>query len=1576
MPEEPSRASPDRPRKRRRRLGRRLVLVALLLALVAGGTLVTSGWPLHPLLPLANRTLGDTGPRLTGASLWLRVTFEGELRLEGARLLAEDPLHPGAVELSGLHAVWPLGRLLRGDPASARIEVERLVLRPRCSPEGLWSILEIAAPAPPSEPANAAPTETPTLAWERLCADPAHPLRLVCRELRVEFPETRPFAAAVLRLSPRFELRAAGEGWLDLAADLGPVRLDGTELVVAESRGHLHPRRAEIEWNASLRLPDTAPLAAFLPPESPPLPGFDLTGELVLRAGWAPLALPEFSLRLASRGGSLALDGRSRPLPRWVIEGKAEARDFEPLPTATLRIESTLWAEGDEAPPVESRLEVSLEAATGLARLQARTHGWTLIPLRDWVEGLATLEADARFGGEFEATVDLGSRRLRGATATLVLDQGSLSMPEWLRQPVAIAPTRCALRLEADLAAGNVEAFTLRAGPIVLESPGFNWTTGATGLGGNGRLTLRLPPGGALADWLQPEAMARLPLSPEELAELSLGPVRISLTADGQSPRDATLALRAEGEILLNETALPWTAGASLASASGAWRGHLDLPAFQPSQWRLRLFARWPLPDLELPMSLHLEGAGTLASGFEDAGWEFRAGPGTIGPQGALAEWLEGALPVESFVLGGRLREGGRKALLDRCELHSGRARMRFDRFEVALPASVLEAAPAAARLELGLLLEHWFPEDFLPLFTPRWRASVPLSAEELANCGLERLELRAAAELALDPDGTWSPRTLSAHVATRLRGDTATVPISTDLGYDPATRVFTAKATSSAIESEIWQLKAFSRLPLPLDGIAVPLRFTVELSAGLPGATPAPAPPPRLGLSLFAGPGTVALPGLLRAPLDLRALECALRLRLDTLELEEASARLDLGGLGAVVEEARAIPEAEGAAWRSQVALRLDHLDLGWLFNHLEPALWEAHLPPALAPAAFSGGVSARLRLETRLDPGVAALPAFDALDYGLRIADLRIAWKDRPPVELALLEIAGDADRATLDLTRLHTRGWALPSLAAIVNGPLGPRPALELDLRLLGELDTLRDLYAPWAAPLALPENPFPAALSGSLEAHLRASAPIHPLPAPSEVAAELTLDLRALPLAALPVEPVFAGEADLRARLALVHATAEGEGVLALRSLAWEPIVAGDTAFTWQLATVGPRLEARVRGDLRDLALSDPAGRWSKPPGTPAAVALSAGLPTGWPAQGPRTVEWGFDAEGCLFEHFAAEGSAVLDPGPDAPWGGLQNATLDHLRFDAGELAGALTLGADGLSLEAEIRRFDVPVLLRRLAGILGAASPEGAPEAPPADVVASAEASPAPTLPPVRLSLRGGGIHLGEGRFVEDLAFSASLDLPRPPSARLSFRVGGSPSELVLAPAQGAAPQDWHLVLGDLGALFDGFTAPVRAAPAAFPPDSPLPPLAARIGMLAGGHLRLGGTVRLDPADPVLDASLELTGLVFQQDVPLLRRLAALAKRDFVLRVPCHRFTFANLHYEADHFTAREGFIDGPIDLGIEAVTLDFADGLANAKGKVFGLCFEVDGPLADPSLYLCEENRVIRALTQEDEFVW
>lgn len=1574
----PPQKKPSQPSKWR--FIRRLLSLGVLLGVVAVGLLFVPGWPLAPLAPVANHFLQSNGLQIELHDLWLQAHTTGHLTLKGKRLAADDSSEAEAIVVENLSLTWPFDRLLHGDPLSLVMEIDRIQVAPRLGPEGQWIVIQpTASEEDAEEPEETAGPVTPPI-LHRFWTDPANPLRIKCKELQVVFPEDSPFAARQLTMAPTLTLQGSAGGPLTLSGDLGPVLLDRALLASGSLEGTIDLGTASAQLECLGRLENSGLLRAFLPADQPMPAAIDVETKLKLELGWDPLKVDRCEFVVLSHGGDLQIDERSLPFPAWEFRGTVEAHDFAPLPDATVHLEADLWYDGRENDPTRSQLDLTYAGATSLVSVEATTSGWTLGMMRHWVKGLEDLQASGRFGATGSGVYDLSAGTVQKAQVALTIEQGQAELPEVLLQPAAIAPTRISVVIGKHIETGQVEPFTLKAGPVELICKGLQWSLAESSVGGEGSFTVVLPTGAVIPEWIRPEALAHAPISMDELAEIALSPVHLEMKVTGSDPTQASIDLSATTRVVLNDGHLDLSAQTTVNTSEGNWEVTLDLPTFDPGTWNIALFERLPVPQLDLPMSLHLTGNGTLDGQLVAATWEYRAGPGVIHPNGPLAQWLQAAVPVDEFLLGGRLRENAHIAELDTCEFRSGRARMHFTRMQLDMPQSVLTGTPTSAHLQLGLLFENWHPADFMPLLVESLRDQVPLSAEEIAELGLARLELKAETDFALDENQRWVPRSLKASVDTDFVGGRADIPITTQIDFDPTTGVITATATSASISPEIWQLKPLAELPIDLCGIAVPIQFEVRLSTGFPGTTD--IVPPKIGFTLSAGPGSISLPAYLQRSVELEKLNLDLQIRLDTLALDEASMRIDLDGPTITIGSFQAMPNDSLSTWQTRAELVVEQLTLEWFQERVAPEQWKPLLPPAFLPSKLAGEVTIRASVATLIDPSAAELPAFDQLAYALQIDRLEIDWENRPPLGIAQLKIDGGADQSTVDIRDLSVGGWDSAAIHAQVQNPLAKIPEVQIELDFAGNLQDLAKLYDAWAGPLELGENPLPTELTGRVGLNLSAKTTLTSEVDLNAIAATMQVKIEGVALPPLLPGPTK-GEGALSASISLASGAGRITGQTRFHGLEWMPFLSGDAVVDFQAEGALDQSTAKggFEANLRNLRLSAPDGLWDKPRGAAAKLAGNGYLPGGWPSEGPRTANWDFSAEGFVFNQMNGRGSVTLNPVEGAAFGGLQNATLTDFQFDAGRLNAAITATRDRIDLNVALQTFDIPLLMQRTAAIFRAMQP--APEAAAAETASTEPASlasPPPVLsdplPPVFITLSGPNLHLGEGRSLNALKLEAQLLNQLPRSASLRFEIAGEPTSFTLGLPNADHQQTWEFEVANVGKLFDHLTAPSREAPAFFSPDSALLGLNEYVDTILGGHLQSSGWVNLKATEPIADGTLKLEGIAFLQEVPLLSKLAALAKKKLVMRVPCHVFEWKRFHFENQLLTARDGFIDGPINLSFENVLADLKNETVNAKGKVFGLCFELDGPLASPKPYLCEDGKVIQALTTEDEFVW
>ncbi len=141
-------------------------------------------------------------------------------------------------------------------------------------------------------------------------------------------------------------------------------------------------------------------------------------------------------------------------------------------------------------------------------------------------------------------------------------------------------------------------------------------------------------------------------------------------------------------------------------------------------------------------------------------------------------------------------------------------------------------------------------------------------------------------------------------------------------------------------------------------------------------------------------------------------------------------------------------------------------------------------------------------------------------------------------------------------------------------------------------------------------------------------------------------------------------------------------------------------------------------------------------------------------------------------------------------------------------------------------------------------------------------------------------------------------------------------------------------------------------------------------------ILDRGHLRFGGEFTLHPNLLASFSSVSLGEVVLQTEIAFLNRIAALADRKVTLLIPFKEFRIAAIDLDEHEVTAKDIFMEGPINLALQTAGYAFETGNLHILGRVFGVPFEVVGVPPDLQFFLQERSPVIRALTVEDDFEW
>jgi hypothetical protein len=298
--------------------------------------------------------------------------------------------------------------------------------------------------------------------------------------------------------------------------------------------------------------------------------------------------------------------------------------------------------------------------------------------------------------------------------------------------------------------------------------------------------------------------------------------------------------------------------------------------------------------------------------------------------------------------------------------------------------------------------------------------------------------------------------------------------------------------------------------------------------------------------------------------------------------------------------------------------------------------------------------------------------------------------------------------------------------------------------------------------------------------------------------------------------------------------------------------------------------------------------------------------------------------------------------------------------------AGGVPMDLVVGIETLDLAAWLREFE-PLVARINAEL----SEPAVPVPGRGSAGGTASGAPAPWgLPDLRVALESGWVDLGGGHALARVQATFAS-------------TGGWPERLaVAAQVDGVEPSlSWDsrdnalaVHLPDLGKLLAAAAAPLDGlAPATVPQGSAFALLRELPVTVRGGDLGLRGRWRPREAEGRLEGSSEVRGLRLERDVETLNRIAGLVKRRVVLYVPFERLAAGSFRVGSSGVVARDIVLQGPVDIALESAEYRSSDTLVQARGKVFGVCFEIHGPAAGPRFYLCDDSTVVRILTEEEE---
>lgn len=1291
------------------------------------------------------------------------------------------------------------------------------------------------------------------------------------------------------------------------------------------------------------------------------------------------LTLEKLAVRAVGEPGFVDLQGEHVALPPWIVELTGDAV-LDGAPGGRLDLEASVAP--DEGLPVHARLGVQLDPATGNASVQtgADLH---LGPLAALMKGLPVelLEGDLCF--EAEATANIEAARLDGATARVRSGGIEVFSSAFLAKPLVVKSFEIVASVGEQAAAGHVEPFAFALGPLQVKCPGLQWKTDAGAISGGGGVEVEPLELADLLALLPPALTKDLPFPQAQMAELGVRRARVDVNITGSDPAKPAIDVDASSVFRLNEGELAVQATARADMATQSWSTTVTVPDFVQAQWRLGLFDTLQLPALDAPVRARFAAEGSMDGQLDRATWDVSAGPGHVVPVGLLAPWLAKPLPVDVFAMGGRIEAGGRRLALDRFEVASGRGSVKFSRVDVQSPEPLPALGPGETVAALSFTMEDWYLGDFLPLLTPEAAAMLPLPRADLDTLGLESFTVEAEVALAAGEGGAPVLRRASAANQAVFRAGGARIPMDVQLGAEPDGSAVFATATLHQFRPDTVQLSLLGGLPVQPSVLQFPVEVEIKAGAGLAGTQLTPG---RLSVGVRAGPGRVAPNAFLAQAVPLKSFDLQLGARLDTLSLESLTMALDLDGPRVCIDDVRVQPVVSGQPIRGEMHLRAEAFDFAWMKSLVVGELVPEAQRALFAQAQVGGRLDHfDLRAGFAVNPEAPGPDALQSLGVDMLVEGITLALPDMPPAHVARVALGADLDLLWVTVDDAGLIGAGAEQLRVEVTQPLGAAPVASLNLRTRADLAALQGLVEQWTT---RPEALDPAlleGLAGDARFMLQAAVPVSD-PRPETVTAKAQTRLTGLQVPTAYKEMVPGG-IGFEFDVAVDNVVARFDGRADLSQVRQAELFAGPVAITFNGEGGMETARGTVSIDLSGAGIHLPSNLWNKEPGRRAGIGLDLKAGGYGQPDGPIDAHLNWALDGLFYAKQEGGLDIVAQPTEGAEFGGLRNVALRH-RFGRSDFGLAADMAPGRVSVTARSDVIDVPELVQLLEPFLhqlsvalaeAAAAGETPAEPPAAPIAGPVPAAPAAPLPDIDLALDIGRIQMGFVEQFENLSLRARVIKGVPHSADFSVGMEGPAIRASLLPGAFGV-SGWSLEVEDTSALVARTLAPLSVIPETDrPPGSIFATALSMYDLPKGGHIQAAGTIDL-PKARNLSADLRITNLAIRKEIPFLNRIAALVDRRMLVELPFDRFELSGIQLmtgdSLERATIAGGYLDGPINLEITTLDANLLDNTLLFQGKVWGICFEVAGPLDGPSFYLCDKMPGVDMITEEDEFEW
>ncbi len=1181
---------------------------------------------------------------------------------------------------------------------------------------------------------------------------------------------------------------------------------------------------------------------------------------------------------------------------------------------------------------------------------------------------------DGRFDAELEAHGDPLNLHLDRLAAKLSTGGLTITSP-LLTQPLVIPGTQLELQTEDNGSRGKVAPFTTRAGPLVLSSGGIRWDTEGSTISGGGELRLEALPLLNLLTWLPSDMRSQLPFSNEEAAEISLNSSTLGLQITGDRNEGLPkIKFTASSGVTLNQAPVEILAEGDLHVSTRRVEVKITLPDFIQARWQLALLRRFPIPDLEAPLRAEFKLSGNWPDTLDEARWSIVAGEGYVVPKGTTLRWLAKPFPITSFSMTGNLRDGQKKLSIEQLDFVSGRAHFALERTELN-SNQALTGPAGATNARFTLKLDHWYAADFLPLLGAELKNIVEPVAEDLAQIGIEQLETAAELGFANQPWVDPSISTLTGTQSAVVRVGAELIPAEAVWKFDPATRRIGASFQLKNLRPDRLALASLKNSPIPPAALDLMFAVNVEVSANA-YAQSLDLMELKAVLNIIADNGTIKANPLLATDLPVTKLEMSASAQILPLRLEGLRVFADFDGPNLLIDDAR-MEFSETGTSAMHIALR--RLPLDWARARV-PTDW---IPEELRDARVSGILS-QLDLRAGFQTEAANKPAMlpTNLTLSADLENIEVVLPDCPKVTVPKLNLTGDLDLLTVMIDRATTDGIELTAFKATVGTPLAADHLATAAGTVQADLARLPALLATAGKWVTVPPELDLTGLDGNATVEFTASAPLDPekLSTDLRARANVTVGQLVMPPALLP-DSVTVGPSALVLSTEVTGEIATGKFSWRPQSLAVSTWLTGSPTLDATFSAGTSAIEMHPRIDLANTVVDAPGLGWKKSIGLPASLQTDATYTPALNGAPARLVAL-VTGEGLITSPLRTRITADLS---DEQHTGLNllpeisGLKLSETVMGRSTLDLDISRNTDGSTLvNLRSPKIDLTEWFTRFAPAINEWN--RTPAHIPGTTSASAPTPAATTafapidLPSLDLQAEIGSIVLSDTHALSGVTVAAKLRDGFPDQLKLAASTGvKSTLKLELDSAGGRHP--WRFALTDLGGWLHAGAAPLVLLPASPDlPDSPLETLRTLPATFVNGDITLQGTADFRDVENTFDGSGKINGLVLEQELQFLAKIAALVKKRVILQVPFKVFDLPEFTASPTRVSIRKMRIDGPLTVTSDHLNLDFSRNEIDMGGKVLGFGFEVAGTIDNPRFYLSEKNLLIKGITQQNDF--